>query len=279
MPLTLRSAANGGRGRCATILGMDDHRATEVALPGGNVGGAIRVGDTVRRATGPWTPAVHALLDHLNEAELDSIPAVLGLDEQGREILTYLPGRTVDVDTEGVPETLLSAAVAWLRRFHDAVSDFRPTGAVRWRNGTWTLADNQIICHHDPAAYNWIVEGDRLVGVIDWDMAAPGQPIDDLAFMAWSVIPLYRPRPAADVAGRLRLMAATYGGVSPEDLLSHVEQRMRRATDTMESGQRRGDPGMLSLAAVGEPGRTRRRLTALSERTAEIRRMLASGSS
>ncbi|MDQ3709071.1 MAG: aminoglycoside phosphotransferase family protein, partial [Actinomycetota bacterium] len=27
---------------------------------GGNVGGAWRVGDTVRRTPGPWTPAVHA---------------------------------------------------------------------------------------------------------------------------------------------------------------------------------------------------------------------------
>jgi hypothetical protein len=35
---------------------------TEVALPGGNVGGVVGVGvgDTVRRPTGPWTPAVHA---------------------------------------------------------------------------------------------------------------------------------------------------------------------------------------------------------------------------
>ena len=37
----------------------------EVYLPG-NVGGAVRVGDTVRRATGAWTSAVHALLDYLS---------------------------------------------------------------------------------------------------------------------------------------------------------------------------------------------------------------------
>jgi hypothetical protein len=37
----------------------------EVVLAGGNVGGAVRVGSSVRRVTGPWTPAVHALLAHL----------------------------------------------------------------------------------------------------------------------------------------------------------------------------------------------------------------------
>ena len=37
----------------------------EIRLAGGNLGGAVRVGDTVRRPVGPWTPAVHALLGHL----------------------------------------------------------------------------------------------------------------------------------------------------------------------------------------------------------------------
>jgi hypothetical protein len=32
----------------------------EERLDGGNAGGAVRVGDTVRKPAGPWTPAVHA---------------------------------------------------------------------------------------------------------------------------------------------------------------------------------------------------------------------------
>ena len=255
---------------------MDDARAGEQALPGGNVGGAVRVGDTVRRPTGPWTPSVHALLDHLHRAGLDAIPVVHGLDARGREILGYLPGRSIDVDTEIVPASLLVAAVSWLRRFHDAVRDFRPAGAVRWRNGTFTLTDGQVICHHDPAPYNWIVDGDRLAGVVDWDMASPGRPIDDLAFMAWSAVPLFRPQPLETGAARIRLMAETYGGVSPMALLGHVGQRMRRATDTIEAGQRHGDPGMLNLAAVGEPARTRRRLDDLQRRRIAIERLLGS---
>ena len=31
----------------------------------GNISAVVRVGDTVRRATGPWTSAVHALLRYL----------------------------------------------------------------------------------------------------------------------------------------------------------------------------------------------------------------------
>ena len=67
----------------------------EQPLPGGNAGGAVLAGGTVRRPAGPWTPAVHALLRHLEARGFAGAPRVLGLDEQGREILTYLPGETV----------------------------------------------------------------------------------------------------------------------------------------------------------------------------------------
>ncbi|HEY3034840.1 MAG TPA: aminoglycoside phosphotransferase family protein, partial [Streptosporangiaceae bacterium] len=67
----------------------------EERLDGGNAGGAVRVGDTVRRARGPWTPAVHALLSHLAGKEFAGVPRPLGVDGRGREILTFLEGQTV----------------------------------------------------------------------------------------------------------------------------------------------------------------------------------------
>ncbi len=47
----------------------------------------MRVGDTVRRAAGPWTPTIHALLRHLRASGLSMVPEPLGIDEQGREII------------------------------------------------------------------------------------------------------------------------------------------------------------------------------------------------
>ena len=67
-----------------------DGEAREERLPGGHVGGAVRVGGTVRRPAGPWAPAVHALLAHL-APRLPGVPEVLGLDDRGREVLSYLP--------------------------------------------------------------------------------------------------------------------------------------------------------------------------------------------
>lgn len=257
--------------------GDDIEAADEAALPGGNVGGARRSGDVVLRPTGPWTPAVHALLDHLHRVGLDSVPRVLGIDGEGREMLTYIPGRSIDADTEYVSDALLVSGVSWLRRFHDAVRGFRPAGEVQWRHGRRALADGEIVCHNDPGAYNWIVEGDQVVGVIDWDMAGPGVPADDLAFVAWKSLPLHVVPPPAEAARRLRLMAEAYGDVSPRQIVAHVDRRMSTAADNIEAGQRRGDPGLVNLANIGEPARTRRALERLRARLPLIEAALAEG--
>jgi len=246
-------------------------------LPGGS-GGVWRdddpdFGPTVHRPTGAWTPAVHDLLVHLENAGLDGVPRPLGFDEDGREVLTYLPGRTVDVDAEAAPDATLAAAARWLRRFHDAVHAYDP-GPRIWRQTAAPLEPGQLICHNDTGAYNWVLDGDRFVGMIDWDQAGPGLPLDDLAFLCWSGVPLFRRVPTADAARRVALAAGAYGGVDPADLLDAVADRMRRASDRIAAGIRRGDPGMLSLQAFGEPERTRARVAAFSARMPALHRAL-----
>src|SRR5262245_21022678 len=79
-----------------SLLGPEPRRAyvtqQEIPLRGGNVSTVHRVGDTVRRNTGPWTPAVHAMLRHLEYVGFTGSPRVLGVDERGREVLSYLEG-------------------------------------------------------------------------------------------------------------------------------------------------------------------------------------------
>ena len=72
-----------------------DPGETEVPLLGGDMTeGVVRVGRTVRRPVRPHTPAVHALLRHLEAVGFDGAPRVLGIDGRNREVLTYLPGFT-----------------------------------------------------------------------------------------------------------------------------------------------------------------------------------------
>ena len=247
-------------------------------LPGGS-GGVWRVrspeGDVrVHRPTGPWTPAVHALLGHLRERGLDGIPEVHGLDGDGREVLEYLPGDTLDPETQEAGDRTLAEASAWLRRFHDAVRDFRP-GAVEWRQGVQPLADDQLICHNDPGVTNWVVSGGRFAGMIDWDRAGPGRPLDDLAFLCWSGIPLLREVPAEAAARRLALVAAAYGGVEPERLLAAVDARMTLIAERWRAGIERGDPGTLALRDSGIMERHLERVRGFEARRPGIRAALA----
>ena len=71
---------------------MDD--ATERELTGGTVNDVVRRGDTVRRSAGPWTPTVQALLAWVRAQGVSFVPAPLGLDEQGREVLGRRPATT-----------------------------------------------------------------------------------------------------------------------------------------------------------------------------------------
>ena len=59
----------------------------EIPLLGGNTSTVVRVGDTVRRNVGPWTPAVHALLRHLEYVGFTGAPRVMGIDDRNREVL------------------------------------------------------------------------------------------------------------------------------------------------------------------------------------------------
>ncbi len=257
-------------GELRTLL-LDGHR-----LPGGNVGGAMRIGRTVRRAIGPWSDSVHALLAHLDAAGLAEVPRVLGIDSEGREVLTYLPGSVPEMHTVQ-PEPLLIDAMRWLRRYHDAVVSFRGEGP--WRSVHRPLAEDEIICHHDFAPYNVAVstsaDGERVVGVYDWDLAGPGKPLDDLAFAAWNWVALHDDLPADVSAHRLEVMTVAYGGnVSAREILDAVVARIERSIRVMVDGAAAGDPGMVNLEKIGAPLYTAKSLDALRGRVPAIRALL-----
>ncbi|PRZ41821.1 mutator protein MutT [Antricoccus suffuscus] len=243
-----------------------------VPLEGGGTGGAVRIGETVRRPTGPWTPAVHELLRFLHGRA--SVPEVLGFDARGREILRYIPGTTIRPDDEMLTDAQVVAVARRLRVFHDVVASYRPTGVVTWRYGDRALADDEIICHNDPGAYNWAFSGDDAVGLFDWDMAGPGVPLDDVGFAAWTCMPLYRDIVPPDIARRLSLFAQAYGKYDAREIFDASLQRMRLAAGRIAEGQARGDAGLLNLAKVGEPRRTRDRVARAESARAAIERLL-----
>ncbi|HET6694414.1 MAG TPA: phosphotransferase, partial [Pedococcus sp.] len=97
-------------------------------LPGSNgqPTQTVRHGDTILRPAGPWTPAVHALLRHLERVGFPGSPRVEGdgYDHQGREVLTYIEGRIAH------PRPYTDEAIfevgRLLRALHNATASFRP---------------------------------------------------------------------------------------------------------------------------------------------------------
>ena len=205
----------------------------EIRLDGGNTGGAVRVGDTVRRTAGPWTPAVHALLAHLAGKGFSGSPRPLGFDAQGREVLTFIAGETVG-STRPWPawahaEGTLTQIARWMRSFHHAVADFVPPPGAVWRmGGQW--APGLVVGHNDAAPYNAVWRDGRLAGFFDWDMAGPVSAAWDVAFAAFSWVPLHARHVVAgegftDFEGRprrLELFLAEYGWASSMPAFLHV---------------------------------------------------------
>jgi hypothetical protein len=206
---------------------------TEIPLRGGNVSsGVVRVGDTVRRPAGPWTPAVHALLGHLHAVGFDGAPRPLGIDERGREVLTFVPGVAAWPDNFRLldPDSRLSRVARLIRDFHDAVESFQPPHDAHWQ-ALIPAEGADIIAHHDLAPWNLIV-GEQRWAFIDWDSAAPGSRLWDLAYAMHGFVPLSAD-PAhrrANATGRMRLLADEYDlAQAQRELLVPMLARRTRA--------------------------------------------------
>jgi len=66
-------------------------RVEETELAGGGINRVVRIGDAVHRPSAPWSPAKRELLSVLHGAGLP-VPAWRGTDDQGRDVLDFLPG-------------------------------------------------------------------------------------------------------------------------------------------------------------------------------------------
>ncbi len=166
----------------------------EKRLEGGRDSGAMLVDGSVRRPVRAWTASIHDLLRHLERSGFDRAPRVLGVDDEGREALTYLTGNTVG-DLRPWPawthsdEALVDVG-RWLRHYHRVVESYAPPIDAVWREGrSWH--PGMIVGHGDPAPYNAVWNERGLVGFIDWDNAGPTQREDDVAWVAFSWTPLH----------------------------------------------------------------------------------------
>lgn len=104
---------------------MSNHKNEEM-LTGGNVSNVYRAGDTVRRELKPDSPKIHKLLLHLENKSFSYAPKFLGIDEKGREILSFIEGEAGNYPLQEYmwSDDVLIEIGKMLRLYHDSVSDF-----------------------------------------------------------------------------------------------------------------------------------------------------------
>ncbi len=196
-------------------------RSDEQPLPGGasNYGQVVRVKDTVRRPLREYSPAVHELLHHLESVGFEGAPRLLGIDEQGREVLTYIDGVVPlfpPPPWSRAPEVAQSVA-RLVAEFHAAVSSFRPPRQLPWNSHVLPgFEDSELICHNDLVRSNVVFRDDRAVALIDFDRAAPARPEWEIGLAVQQWIPLRGEEDPPEAAGprtaaRIRAFCDAYG--------------------------------------------------------------------
>lgn len=221
----------------------------ETPLTGGmvNEGLVVRVGDTVRRPRDATTPSVLGLLAHL-AAHGFPAPVHQGVDELDRDVFAWVAGDVAvsDDDVWADADDRLAQVARLLRRYHDCVGSFTPPPDAAWSPELADPHGGPIICHNDVCRENVVFGDAGGLTLLDFDFAAPGRPVWDVAFAAAYWVPLLYPDSGApageDKLMRLRLFAGAYGWTDATTLADAIVQTRRVAgrfvRDRAQAGRR-----------------------------------------
>ncbi|MEV6960304.1 phosphotransferase [Streptomyces sp. NPDC051207] len=161
----------------------------------------------------------------------------------------------------------LAAVARLVRELHDLTAGTAPAG------------DQEVVCHNDLSPKNTVYRPDggklRPVAFIDWDLAAPGARIHDVAHVRRQYIGL---GPAvtdvADAARRMRLISDSYGLTDRSRLVSTVLWWQDRCRRGIGAGADAGDSAMIRLREAGVVGEVRRAYDWVSEQRDALERLL-----
>lgn len=244
----------------------------EIPLDGGSHSRVVRVGQTVRRVSHPWSSAVHDLLRHLDREGFAGAPRALGFDDQGREVLTYVEGEVGRGDrfipSQGGRFDLRLPDFVWrdnvlvhlgalIRAYHDAAATFP------WADREWLFEPRQpveTVCHNELFPWNTVFRAGVPVAFIDWDTAAPGPRAWDLGFAAARWVPFWRdakcraaglPTGIAVKARRFRLLLDAYGLEPDIGIVRAGIERMRQLLEQLRKLVAYGSEWEVELARRG----------------------------
>ena len=231
----------------------------EQQLAGGiaNAGRVVRVGPHVLRPSSPHSGSIHSFLRAVRQTGFDCAPSPVGIDEDGRERLGFIEG---DVPIPPYPhwsqsDTALASIATLLRRLHEVAHGFDAQGHT-WSDALADPAGGRVLCHNDVCLENVVFREGLAVALIDFEFAAPGRPVYDLAHLARLCVPVedeidqvrlgWRP---ADRPARLRLVADAYGldRAGRTELLSALDDAIARVEVAVRHSVDAGDPNSVAM--------------------------------
>ncbi len=121
------------------------------------------------------------------------------------------------------------------------------------------IADSRrgpIVCHNDVCLENVVFRDGLAVGLLDFDFAAPGRPVYDLAQFARMCVPIDDDESAAllgwdhpDKPSRLRLVCDRYGLDRPGrlELLEILDDAMVHSGEFVKRHADLGEPGFVLM--------------------------------
>ena len=242
----------------------------EEVLTGGNVNHIVRIGNTVRRPTGYWSANVHELLNHIKQQGFEGAPQFLGIDDSGREIVTFVPGDVAEPEVEPYiwSDDVLEGMARLLRQFHDASQSFSAGSPDLWQLIYPDSSKHEVICHNDAAFYNLVCQNGKPAAFIDFDMAGPGPRIWDIAYTLYTSVPLgaytpecsseevnvtayQRAQHAAERSRRIHLFFESYGIPVPMDLKEWVIHRLTVLCETIRNFAADGNQAFQNMIDEG----------------------------
>jgi len=225
-------------------MGQTNDDSLWIKLDGGNSNNVFRQGNLVRRDRGKQSAATEALLTWLEHKGLGRVPTVAGRTEQF-ELLSYVHGEPAFRPWNSFIRSLkwMTELGQWLREYHDAVQGFVLPPGTTFLWGPEASGPSMVVNHGDLGPWNTLHDGFNLTGVIDWDLARFGSPLDDLAQIALEAVPL-KPSTVDRVGEnptfqlierRLEALCSGYGDVDSGKLRRHSADYLLRMADEVEA--------------------------------------------
>lgn len=233
----------------------------ESSLPGGFVNTVVRVGDTVRRPASARTEFVSDLLKLLESRGWSGAPRYLGTDGEGREVLSHLDGHVAWEAPQPAAvssDESLAAVTRLVREFHDLTA------------GTPLAGEQEVVCHNDLSPKNTVYQpcrGElRPTAFIDWDLAAPGARVHDIAHVCWQYLGLGPAVTDVEEAGRrMRLIVDCYELPDRHRLVATILWWQDRCRRGIEAQADAGDAAMARLRDAGAARQVQAALQWVSE--------------